>query len=232
MWLRRRRPSAIANPASATDLGLALFYIPRPQRQPVSDLFALDAALGNVVRTTREPMVGRIRLAWWRERLEELDQGMVPAEPQLEATARLIAASPLTGAMLAGLAERWEPLLDPFPWSGETVGAIAARGSSLFAFAAAVLGGVDHKCAELAGSLWSLVDVAQHCSDAEARFLLVDVARARAAEFRGTAEPSLRPLTMLGLLARRDIERWPEVEPPATPGRAWVLVRHKLTGKL
>ena len=214
------------------DLDLALHYIPRPQRQLVADLFALDAALGNVVRTTREPMVGRIRLAWWRERLQEIDQGIVPAEPKLEAIARLVAATRLTGALLAELADRWEPLLDDFPWRGDTIGAVAGRGASLFGFVSIVLGGDRPDIARLAGSLWSLVDVAKHCTDAESRFLLVDVARGRLGDFRGSVDVSLRPLTMLGLLANRDIERWPEVEPEATPGRAWVLLRHKLTGKL
>jgi phytoene synthase len=214
------------------DLDLALSYVPRPQRFQVADLFALDAALGNVVRTTREPMVGRIRLAWWRERLEDIDRGVVPAEPQLEATARLVARTSLTGAMLAELVERWEPLLDDFPWRGDTVGAVAGRGSILFGFAAAILGGDRPETARAAGSLWALVDVARHCSDEESRHLLIDVARGQIDGLRGIVEAEIRPLTMLGLLARRDLERWPQIEPEATPGRAWVMIRHKLTGRL
>ncbi len=195
-------------------------------------MFALDAALGNVVRTTREPMVGRIRLAWWRERLEEIDRGVVPAEPQLEAMARLLTRAPLTGAMLGELVERWEHLLDDFPWRGDTVGAVAGRGAILFGFAAAILGGARPETARAAGSLWALVDVARHCSDQESRHLLIDVARGQIGGLRGTAESEVRPLTMLGLLARRDLQRWPQIEPEATPGRAWLMIRHKLTGHL
>ena len=103
--------------------------MPRSKRQLVADLFALDAALGDVVRTTTEPMVGRIRLAWWRERLVELDQGVVPAEPRLEAAARLVADTSLTGAMLAELVQRWEPMLGDFPWKSEVVGPVAGRGA-------------------------------------------------------------------------------------------------------
>ena len=44
--------------------------------------------MGEVVRTTREPMLGPIRLAWWRERLEELDAGAAPAEPRLQQVER------------------------------------------------------------------------------------------------------------------------------------------------
>lgn len=214
------------------DLDLVLTYVPRPQRFQLADLFALDAALGNVVRTTREPMVGRIRLAWWRERLGDIDQGVVLAEPRLEATAGLVAQTSLTGAMLAELVDRWEPLLDDFPWSGETIGSVAGRGAILFGYAGAILGGEQGEVARAAGSLWALVDVAKHCSDEGSRHLLIDVARGQLDGFRGTAQSEVRPLTMLGLLARRDIKRWPEIEPDATPGRAWLMIRHKLTGHL
>ena len=217
------------------DLDLALTYIPRPQRELVADLFALDAALGDVVRTTREPMVGRIRLAWWRERLEELDQGAVPAEPQLQATARLVAATALTGAMLAELVERWEPLLGDFPWEDEVVGPVAGRGAFLFGYAALLLGADPPglKMAQTAGALWAVVDVAKHCSDEDSRFVLIDVARGRLDELAGDAvEPAVRPLTMFGVLARRDLARWPEIDAEATPGRAWVMIRHRLTGKV
>lgn len=220
---------------NGTDLDLALHYIPRSKRQLVADLFALDAALGQVVRTTTEPMVGRIRLAWWRERLIEIDQGMVPAEPRLEATARLVAETALTGAMLAELVERWEPLFDDFPWHSEVVGQVAGRGAFLFGYAAQVLE-ADHpgvKKAQTAGSLWALIDVAKRCSDEQSRVGLIDVAEQSLDQFAGgPVESALRPLTMLGLLARRDLERWPEIEPEATPGRAWVMIRHWLTGKL
>ena len=229
MWSRRRRRFAIGE---VRDLDLALSYVRRPQRFQLVDLFALDAALGNVVRTTREPMVGRIRLAWWRERLEEIDQGMVPPEPQLEATARLVAQTPLTGAMLAELVEHWEHLLDDFPWRGETVAAVAGRGAMLFGFGATILGVDRAEVVSVAGSAWALVDVARHCSNEESRHLLIDVARGQLDALRGTAEAEVRPLTMLGLLAKRDLEQWPQIEPEATPGRAWLMIRHKLTGRL
>ena len=195
-------------------------------------MFALDSALGNVVRATREPMVGRIKLAWWRERLEEIDQGIVPAEPQLEAIAEVVVHTPLTGAILSELASKWEWLLAEFPWDEETIEAVAGRGALLFGFAATILGAEETEQASLAGSLWSLVDVARHCSDERSREALIDSARAMFGDVQGTADPATRPLTMLGLLARRDVERWPEIEPEATPGRAWVMIRHRLTGKL
>jgi 15-cis-phytoene synthase len=217
------------------DLDLALSYVPRPQRLLLTDLFALDAALGQVVRTTTEPMLGRIRLAWWRERLEELDQGLVPAEPTLEAAARLVNETGLTGAMLAGLVEGWEPLLSEFPWTEEVAGPVAARGALLFGFAALLLKAapLGVKMSQSAGALWALVDVAKHCSDENSRSVLIDVAKTLLDQLSGgPVEPAVRPLTMPGLLARRDLERWPVLEPEATPARAWMMIGHRLTGRL
>jgi phytoene synthase len=48
---------------------LALAYAPGRARAATLGLFALDAALGNLVRAAREPLLGQMRLAWWREEL-------------------------------------------------------------------------------------------------------------------------------------------------------------------
>ena len=198
-------------------------------------MFTIDAAMGDVVRTTREPMVGQIRLAWWRERLLEIDQAKVPAEPHLAAAARLAADYSTSGAMLTELVDRWEPMLTDFPWESEVIGPIAGRGAILFGYAAFILS-VDEpgvKLAMSAGSVWALIDVARHCSDADSCDTLIDVAKDGIEKLTGTAVgPAVRPLTMLGRLARRDLERWPRIEPEATPARAWVMIHHRLTGKL
>src|SRR3546814_5769707 len=52
-----------------------------------SDLVALDISLGRVVASTSEPMIGAMRLAWWREALERLHLPPVPGEPVLQALA-------------------------------------------------------------------------------------------------------------------------------------------------
>jgi len=80
------------------DLGLALTYVAPRDRGALAALFAIDRAMGDVVRSTKEPMLGPIRLAWWRERLEELDEGAsAPAEPRLQAVARELIPRGVTG---------------------------------------------------------------------------------------------------------------------------------------
>ena len=99
------------------DLGLALTYVPLRDRGAVAGLFAIDRAMGDVVRTTTEPALGAIRLAWWRERLEGLDAGVPPpGEPRLSAIARQLLSRGVSGKELSQLEDAWLPLLEPFPW--------------------------------------------------------------------------------------------------------------------
>ena len=62
-------------------------YWPTGLRAAFDALFAIDDALGDVVAKATEPALAAIKLAWWRERLEELDSGQAPAEPRLKAAA-------------------------------------------------------------------------------------------------------------------------------------------------
>src|SRR5512144_1133637 len=126
--------------------GLALTYVPLRDRGALAALFAIDRAMGDVVRTTNEPMLGPIRLAWWRERLEELDQaGEVPEEPRLQAVARELLPRGVAGHDLAGLENGWLRLFDPFPWTAETSEAIWVRGNLLFGLGGRLLGQADER---------------------------------------------------------------------------------------
>ena len=214
------------------DKKLAFAYLPARHRAAVEALFAIDAAMGDVVRTTSEPMVGQIRLAWWRERLQELDEGAVPAEPRLQMAQRELVERGVAGHDLAGLERGWVKLFDPFPWAVGTAEAIWFRGRLLFAIAARLLAKTDDAI-EGAGGLWALVDAARHCSDAESREMLVGQARTFARGLGGTRFPAaLRPLSMLASLAVRDVSRPPPFEPEGTPGRAAAMLRHRLAGRL
>jgi phytoene synthase len=215
------------------DLGLALTYVPLRDRGALAAIFAIDRAMGDVVRSTKEPMLGPIRLAWWRERLEELDaSGAAPAEPRLQAVERELITRGISGNALAGLGTGWLRLFDPFPWTTETSEAIWFRGNLLFGLGARVLRQSDDRI-QAAGGLWALVDAARHCSDTDSRRMLID----QACKFgRGLGRtpfpPVLRPLSALAALAVRDCKRREPFEPEGTPGRALAMLRHRLSGRL
>ena len=215
------------------DLGLALTYVPLRDRGALAALFAIDRAMGEVVRTTTEPMLGPIRLAWWRERLEELDTGAAaPAEPRLQAVERELIPRGVTGRELTALEGGWLRLFDPFPWTVQTSEAIWFRGNLLFGLGARVLSQADERI-QGAGGLWTLVDAARHCSDPDSRRMLIEQARAFARGLGGVRFPGpLRPLSMLAALAIRDCKRGEPFEREGAPGRVAAMLRHRLSGRL
>lgn len=216
-----RHPLADLDP----DLTLALSYVPARNRPALHALFALDAALGAVVAGGREPMIARIKLAWWREALEALDRKKPPAEPVLEALAGHVLPGGVSGTELAAMEEGWATLLSEDPLTPEELMAYAEnRGGILFACAARLLGGGDAE-----GRGWALVDLARHCDNEEDRDSALRLARALPLPPRLPSR--LRPLGMLASLARRDSEhRRLHWEPSGSPGRMLRMLRHRLTG--
>jgi len=181
-----------------------------------------------VLATGREPMVTRIRLAWWREALERLDREPPPPEPVLQAAAAHVLPT-VSGANLAAMEEGWAQLVGEGPLSAEQLRAYAdKRGGLLFACSARLLG--TSTAVEAAGARWALVDLARRSADPKEAAAALAVARS-------LDEPpswprKSRPLGMLSVLARRDLDRgtgtW---ERQGSPARMLRMLRHRLTGR-
>ena len=202
------------------DRDLVRLYWPADLRPAFDALFDIDDAMGDVVARTTQPALAAIKLAWWRERLEELGQGPVPAEPRLQAVARELLPQGITGAEVAQIERGWSRFLDPDPdlWLAED------RGAELFRLGGRLLGKA-HDLLIPAGRLFAGVDYAR-------RNLRV-VERSKIA-MGGVQFPlALRPLTAFTALAVRDLARGgPPFDPEATPGRALALMRHRWTGRI
>jgi phytoene synthase len=185
-------------------------------------LFAIDDAMAEVVLRSTQPALGAIKLAWWRERLEELDDGKVPAEPRLRNAAKELLPRGVSGAALAKLEDGWATLLDEVP---DAVRA-GERGACLFQLGARLLKrAFDTETIGTAGRLFARADLARRG--------LMDIGRGSSGTQLPRVPRRLRPLTALAALAARDLRRGgPPFEPEATPGRAWTLLRHRLTGRL
>jgi len=171
--------------------------VPSDVRPALLALWKLDLAFADVVSTTLTPQLGLIRLAWWRERLEDLDRGREPpAEPRLQAVATTLIPAGVTGAELSQLEDCWVALLTPFPWHGLVAEALTDRGKTLFGIAARLLGREAAE-GEPFGVVWSLADGARHCSDPQSRAYLEARAQAAVAKLPQRRTPKeLLPLTM------------------------------------
>jgi len=144
---------------------LALSYAPGRSRAALDALFGLDAALGNVLRTTRDPLVGQMRLAWWREALQGLDATGAPAEPVLQSLTAAVLPLGITGRALSEMVEAWEPLLDDIG-TGSIDDHARLRGRALFTMAGMAVGAAPDDPVGDAGEGWALADLAANLSDA------------------------------------------------------------------
>lgn len=190
--------------------------------------------MADVVATSSQPALGAIRLAWWRERLEALDEGIAaPAEPRLKAVQGELLRRNVTGEELSKLEDAWLPLFDEFPWAEAQADGLRLRGRILFGIGARLLGG-DPDNAEGAGELWSLVDGARYCSDMYSRMFLLGEARKAIATLPATRPPkALRRLTSLAAIAAHDVIRNKPLslaQPDA--GRGMAALLHYLRGVL
>ena len=222
-----------AGPELDADRTLALSYVPAARREALGALWQLDIAMGAVLAGGTEPLISQIKLTWWRDSLIKLDTAKPPAEPVLENVARHVLPAGVSGEALSGMEEGWTALLSPDPLGPSELQLYArARGGGLFRHAARILGSEPGDAVEQAGEAWALVDLARHSNAADAAAALAQ-ARERLLTHPGFRWPgALRPLGMLGALARRDAERELDaMEPPGAPARMLRMLRHRFSGR-
>ncbi len=206
------------------DRDLVRLYWPVELRPAFDALFDLDDAMGDVVARATQPALAAIKLAWWRERLEELDGGKTPSEPRLRAAAHDLLPAGISGTDLAALERPWALLLMSDQQNIFMEG-VASRGPTVFKLAGKLLGIPFDDHLENAAQSFAASDLARRG--------IFDLAPLSLRRSTHRAPRRMRPLTLLEALARRDMSRGgPPFEPEATPGRAFALLRHRLTGRL
>jgi phytoene synthase len=175
---------------------LALAYAPRAARPAWLAFLALDARLAGVVRQAREPLIGQIRLAWWRERLGEPAAAWPAGEPLLLLLREWGDHRRGLGAMVDG----WEVLLAEPPLPPDSVEAAISGRAAGAAAVAQHLGQEQHTAeVERLARAWSAADFAAGISDeAEAAAFREHASARRAASL----PRALRPLVVLEALAR------------------------------
>ncbi|MCW3836864.1 squalene/phytoene synthase family protein [Sphingomonas canadensis] len=215
---------------------LALVYAPAAARAGFAALLALDDALARLVRTTSEPALGQIRLAWWRDSLARLDAGTAPAEPVLQALAGAALPRGVTGAALGRIVDGWEVLIATETLDEAALGNYArGRGGALFTAAAALTGADAPGQVAAAGEGWALSDLARNLSDLNAASRAREIAAERLGRALGQGPRWARAHRALGAMAiaaRMDLDvPAAEAIPHGAPRRVWRMLRHRLTGR-
>ena len=170
------------------------------QRDVFECAFALDTLLGSTVLGTSEPIVAQIRLTWWRDQIAAGRDGSSSNDPLLDL---IFDTWGMDRTCLIALIDGWEALLsDP----RDLPEFVAGRSSLATAIALRLNQPDQANIAELNGKLWAYADLASRFEDGQVREWALREAN-QIPEGRASASRELRPLVVLGGLARRALNR-------------------------
>jgi phytoene synthase len=135
------------------------FVADAAERADVVALYALDHELARAPRVASNPLLGEIRLAWWREVLDEIFEGReVRRHPGAQALARATLRRSLPRAPLEAMIDARHRELDPAPLSeAEALAWAADTGGRAAELAAGLLDPAgEASLARGAGAAWAL----------------------------------------------------------------------------
>ncbi len=97
------------------DRYLTALFAPRDRREDLFALYAFNLELARSRESVREPIMGRMRLQWWRDGLAELRAGRIRSHQVLRPLAGAIARHRLSAALLDRLIDARERDMEPDP---------------------------------------------------------------------------------------------------------------------
>ena len=182
-----------------TEAQLALAHSRPENRERLRLFLELDSRLARIVAATTEPMLGQMRLAWWRDTLGQSVEQRPSGDAVLDGISEHWRGSE---ADLVRLVDGWEHLLaePPLPES-EARAFLDGRCDALLAVYTD--SGEAHRAAAWH---WCCADLAAKVSLDEERALFLRLASERNAAV-GTLPRNARSLSVLGALGRRALER-------------------------
>ncbi|MFA6220372.1 MAG: hypothetical protein WC692_11440 [Erythrobacter sp.] len=183
---------------------LALAYARPADRALLACVLGFDRALGRAVAMASEPIVGQLRLAWWRDSLGASPADRPRGNPQLDELAMHL-DNRLSDLVV--LVDGWEALLLADPVDTAVAGAFAAGRERAWQVLAEAFGCPPQSNAVVAAArCWALADLVARRGDGEERAWLVALAKERGPEIASLPR-RLRPLAVLAALSRRAIRR-------------------------
>jgi phytoene synthase len=227
------------------DRWFASRFAPAPMRARLIPLYAVNYEIARTAETVRDPELGAVRLAWWREALEELDDGKPPrAHPALAALAPAPAVMAAFREIVDARARDFD--VEPFSTWAELETYVDATAGAVMRAAMALTGAFSAGAktfAKPAGRAWGFAGLARAASYWAARGRtrwpqreLIDGAEGAyvdASAFAPKQEASLFPAfgyvaTLPGYL--RALRQGKGETSPL--GRRWALIVASATGRI
>jgi len=120
-------------------------FAPAMLRPHLFALYAFNHEIARIGETVREPMLGEIRLAWWRESLEGARSGAPRPHHVAQALAQTFAAIDLPGALFDAMidARQFDLLEGTFEDTARRDAYVDATSGNVMRLASRILGGED-----------------------------------------------------------------------------------------
>ncbi len=144
------------------DRFVTALFAPPPLRDDLFTLFAFNLEIARIRETVQEPLLGEIRLQWWKDSFDALWRGRPIGHPVADALAALIIRHGLPRAPFDRLLEarRFDLQDEPPPSLAQLQGYVADSAAGLGALAAQLLCGPHDESLEAArqvGQAWGLI---------------------------------------------------------------------------
>jgi phytoene synthase len=186
-----------------TEAELALAHTEPNRRGALRIFLELDSRLARIVSGTTEPMLGQMRLAWWRDTLGTPANGRPSGDAVLDGIA---AHWPGRETALVRLVDGWEHLLTGPPLSElDARGFAEGRRDALIAVYDRGADSADYAAFAAAAWNWAIADVAANVSDVQERAMLVQLGLG--VRQSKMAPKRARGLAVLGALGLRALQR-------------------------
>lgn len=181
---------------------VAIGYAGKADRDAFASILTLDRQLARAVAGASEPIVGQLRLAWWRDALSAEASGRPLGNPLLDAIA--IAFGPLA-VRLVPLVDGWEAILLSDGLEMDSIMSLRLGREEAWLALAGAIGAPDEGAAvRHAAGRWALADLLAGLSEPGERARVLELARGMPDDDRRLSRP-LRPLAILDRLARRSL---------------------------
>ena len=210
-WREVENAVARADP----DRYVASLFAPSSRRRGLIALYAFNHEIARIREIVQEPLLGHIRLGWWREQIAAIFEGREVTVPLAMALRQTVEAFALPGSLFeAYLEARGLDLVEaPFADEAALEGYTSATAGGLMQLAARVMGAGDgaDSAARHAGIAFAYAGYIRSLGfDAAGRFCCLPLAWLEAEQvspedvFAGVATPNLRRvITRLGDSALR-----------------------------
>ena len=156
------------------DRYLAALFAPADKRPLLHALYAFNIEIARVADTVREPMMGEIRLEWWRETLAGARQGMPRNHDVARALTELFVTTRLPPELFEAMlvARSFDSSSEAFPDRAAVETYCDATSGNLMRLAMRILGGEADEAARHAGIAYALAGILRSLPHQTARHKL------------------------------------------------------------